>query len=106
MLQKLIIITAFILSSCSPQIQVSEVEIERLIQKSDDYEQHKKAFVIASSELVKGERCTTTELSEQAGWMKSTLNYKFEPVYFIYCGGTNRSNRIYLNVATLKTFTD
>lgn len=45
-----------------------------------------------------------------AGWVKSTLNYKHQPVYFVYCGmkkgkSPTRKNRIYLNVKTGKVFT-
>ena len=106
-MNKSIIFLAFLLFfACSSGVEVSESEIETAIQKSDDFGLHNKAFIRATLDLVKSGQCTISELAELGGWMKSVINHKVEPVYFIYCGGMNRSNRIYFNVETEQTFTD
>ena len=106
-MNKSITFNAFLLlSACSQAIDVSENEVETAIQKSDDFVLHNNAFIKATVSLVRSGQCTTGELAELGGWMKSVINHKTEPVYFTYCGGMNRSNRIYLNVETQQTFTD
>ena len=106
MIKSITLTSLLVLSACSQKINVSEIEIESAIQMSDDYSLHSKNFISATTNLVKSGQCTISELAEQGGWMKSVINYKSEPVYFTYCGGMHRSNRIYLNMDTQQTFTD
>ena len=99
-------IACLLLSACSQNINVSEIEVENAIQKSDDFSIHNKAFISATKDLVESGQCTISELVEQGGWVKSVINHKSEPVYFTYCGGLHRTNRIYLNMETQQTFKD
>ena len=101
-----IVLTFFILVACSTEIEVSPAQVQDAIKKSDGFNSYSDVFVTETTKLVKNGKCTLNELAEQGGWMKSTLNYSAEPVYFTYCGGMHRSNRVYLNVITQKVFTD
>lgn len=78
-------------------------DAERLVAHSDDFAQHRTAFVQAANELVASGRCTAADFEEQGGWMKST-NHRDEPIYFMYCGGMTVANRIYLNAETGRIF--
>lgn len=73
--------------------------IAKSVSASNDYRIHKEAFNIAAETLINSGKCTFDELKSQGGFYKST-NYKSEPIYFTYCGGYNKSNKIYLNAST------
>ena len=77
---------------------------EALIAKSDDYRIHKRAFRKSLNELVSTGRCTKDDFRENGGWVKATGRNRDEPIYFIYCGGLTRANRLYLNAQTGKIF--
>lgn len=81
----------------------SASQAERLVAQSDDFTQHREAFVRAANELIESGRCTPGDFEEQGGWMKSS-NHRNEPIYFTYCGGMTIANRIYLNAATGRIF--
>lgn len=83
--------------------KVELTPLERAINKSDDYDKYKYAFVKASDSLVKEKKCTIHGLKDEGGWMKS-FSHKPKPVYFTYCVGSHRRNRIYLNVSTGEIF--
>lgn len=76
---------------------------ERLVAQSDDFTQHRAAFVRAANELIDSGRCTPGDFEEQGGWMKSS-NHRDQPIYFTYCGGMTVANRIYLDAATGRVF--
>lgn len=88
------------LSGCSDKPIPDDLAIASAVSQSDDYSKHEKAFIDASKELLKNEKCSLNEFEEMGGWMKSTTTYKEEPVYFTYCGGMTISNRIYVNAST------
>ncbi|QFT75999.1 hypothetical protein [Erythrobacter sp. THAF29] len=77
----------------------SAAESERVVAQSDDYAQHRDAFVAAANQLIADGRCTSEEIEEMGGWVKST-NERSRPIYFTYCGGMTTANRLYLNVET------
>jgi hypothetical protein len=79
---------------------------ERLVAQSQDFTEHRAAFVKAAKELIDDGRCTPRDFEKTGGWRKSAINYRKEPVYFIYCGGMTISNRIYLNAETGRIFQD
>lgn len=81
----------------------SAAQAERLVAQSDDFTQHRAAFVRAANELIESGRCTPADFEEQGGWMKSS-NHRDEPVYFTYCGGMTIANRIYMNAETGRIF--
>lgn len=74
-------------------------ESERVVAQSDDFTQHREAFVKAVNQLIEDGRCTGAEIEEMGGWVKST-NERDRPIYFTYCGGMTTTNRLYLNVET------
>lgn len=71
---------------------------EKLVAQSDDFAQHRAAFVKAANKLIAEGRCSASDFEEMGGWMKSTKD-RDRPVYFMYCGGMSSSNRIYLNAS-------
>jgi len=77
--------------------------VARAIKSSDDFSKYQSVFVSASDQLIKSGKCSLGDFKEMGGWWRST-NHKPKPVYFTYCGGMTRSNRIYLDAATGKTF--
>ena len=70
---------------------------------SDDFSKHLKAFVEASSKLIASRKCTLEDFKKTGGWFRS-VNYKPRAVYFTYCGGMHRKNRIYIDATTGKVF--
>jgi len=80
-----------------------EPEVTKLIADSDDFSKYRKAFITASQSLIDSKRCTLQDFKQVGGWMKST-NQASAPVYFTYCGGETRANRLYLNVKTGQVF--
>lgn len=79
--------------------------IAQAIKGSDDFQKHKDQFINASQDLIKNGRCTIDDFSRQGGWWKSS-NHLNQPIYFTYCGGTDRTNRLYLNIKTGKVFSE
>lgn len=73
------------------------------LKESDNFGQYKKVFIEASRKLVAERTCSLTGFKSAGGWMKST-QYPSNTVYFVYCGGTAKNNRLYLDVNTLNTF--
>ena len=49
-------------------------DAEKLIAQSDDFAQHRKAFVTATNKLISDGRCTAAEIAEMGGWAKSSNN--------------------------------
>jgi len=72
---------------------------ERIVAQSDDFAQHREAFVKAANQLISDGRCTAVEIEEMGGWAKSS-NERNRPIYFTYCGGMTIANRLYLDVET------
>jgi hypothetical protein len=77
--------------------------VAKAIKSSDDFSKYQSVFVSASEKFIKSGKCRLADFKEMGGWWRST-NHKPKPVYFTYCGGMTKSNRIYLNAATGKTF--
>jgi hypothetical protein len=70
-----------------------------IIRDSDDYRLYKDAFAKAASQLIASGQCTRADFEEAGGWTQS-VNHRERPIYFVYCGGLRRENRIYLNAST------
>jgi uncharacterized protein YgiM (DUF1202 family) len=77
--------------------------VAKAIKSSDDFSKYQNVFVSASEQLIKAGKCSLKDFKEMGGWWRST-NHKPKPVYFTYCEGMTKSNRIYLDAATGKTF--
>lgn len=74
-----------------------------LVAESDDYHQFGDVFAKAAAELITSGQCSRADFEQGGGWLKSTTR-RDDPVYFTYCGGMRRSNRLYLNAATGRVF--
>jgi hypothetical protein len=75
------------------------VGFKALIGQSDDYRIYNEQFAKAAQTLLETRQCEEADL--KAGFTKS-INHLDNPIYFIYCGGSHLSNRIYFNAATGK----
>ena len=74
-----------------------------LIKESDDFLIYQDAFVQATQGLIQSRQCKIEDFELLDGWVRS-VTFKPQPVYFIYCGGTDQQHKIYLNVETGETF--
>ncbi|WP_045423657.1 SH3 domain-containing protein [Vibrio jasicida] len=87
------------LSDSQPVIKEQErLEIlDSYLQKSDDLKVHLDIFRNKTQQLLDDETCAPSDFEELGGWVRS-VTYKKRNVYFIYCGGLEQENKIYLNV--------
>ncbi|GLR05733.1 hypothetical protein GCM10007906_33210 [Vibrio hyugaensis] len=87
------------LSDSQPVIKEQErLEIlDSYLQKSDDLKVHIDMFRNKTQQLLDDETCTPSDFEELGGWVRS-VTYKKRNVYFIYCGGLEQENKIYLDV--------
>ena len=76
--------------------------VEALVSGSDDFQRYRAVFARSAQSLMSSEQCSEADL--RRGWRKSTLNYRNQPIYFLYCGGLTVSNRLYLNTETGEIF--
>lgn len=90
-------------STRQPRIAISDTQILTAVSRSDDFARHKDAFTVAARTLVESRRCTTGELKEMGGFVKSQT-HKDKPIYFTYCGGMTVRNRIMLDASTGRIF--
>jgi len=77
--------------------------IAKAIKSSDDFSKYQSVFISTSEKLIQLGTCSLDDFKEMGGWWRST-NHKLNPIYFIYCGGMTKNNRIYINATTGKTF--
>lgn len=87
------------LSDAEPIIKEQErLEIlDGYLQKSDDLKTHLDMFRNKTQQLLDDETCDPSDFEELGGWVRS-VTYKKRNVYFIYCGGLEQENKIYLDV--------
>ncbi|HHB1596518.1 TPA: SH3 domain-containing protein [Vibrio campbellii] len=87
------------LSDAEPVIKEHErLEIlDGYLQKSDDLKTHLDMFRNKTQQLLDDETCDPSDFEELGGWVRS-VTYKKRNVYFIYCGGLEQENKIYLDV--------
>lgn len=87
------------LSDAEPVIKEQErLEIlDGYLQKSDDLKTHLDMFRNKTQQLLGDETCDPSDFEELGGWVRS-VTYKKRNVYFIYCGGLEQENKIYLDV--------
>ncbi|WP_413283382.1 hypothetical protein [Vibrio sp. MA40-2] len=93
------------LSSKKPVITAQEVNkaMQKMLNKSDDFIEYEDSFINATKHLLDDERCNYEDFELMNGWLLSRT-YTDEPVYFVYCGGTEQKNKVYLNVMTQQIF--
>ncbi|MCZ2801103.1 SH3 domain-containing protein [Vibrio alginolyticus] len=87
------------LSDAEPVIKEQErLEIlDEYLQKSDDLKVHLDIFRKKTQQLLDDETCDPSDFEELGGWVRS-VTFKKRNVYFIYCGGLEQENKIYLDV--------
>lgn len=73
------------------------------IGQSDDFKLHESMFLKQTDKLLKSGQCRPHDFQELRGWVRS-IRYRDREVYFVYCGGIDQNNKIYLDVKTGKTF--
>ena len=86
--------------SDSPPIIKEQERLEILdgyLQKSDDLNTHLDIFRKKTQQLLDDETCDPSDFEELGGWVRS-VTYDQRNVYFIYCGGLEQENKIYLDV--------
>jgi hypothetical protein len=74
-----------------------------LVSGSDDYGKYKDAFARAAGDLIESGQCSRADFQESGGWLKS-MQHRNRPIYFTYCGGMTRRNRLYLDAPTGRIF--
>ncbi|NAX41465.1 hypothetical protein CAG53_12415, partial [Vibrio sp. V26_P1S5P106] len=67
------------------------------IADSDDLDLFEEIFIEKTEQLLTDGSCSPVDFKELGGWIRS-VRYQDRDVYFVYCGGLNQSNKIYLNV--------
>lgn len=80
-------------SSKKPKI---DSRLLKYIKKSDNYEQYSKVFLEVSQKLISNKVCKVSDFRKTNGWMKL---YEDE-MYFAYCGGFKKKDKIYINLVT------
>lgn len=87
------------LSDAEPVIKEQErIEIlDGYLQKSDDLSVHREVFRNNTQKLLDDKICDPDDFEELGGWVRS-VTYKKRNVYFLYCGGLEQENKIYLDV--------
>lgn|GEM_PF-1043596 len=93
------------LSTTQPAVEKVKVtsKVGDVIKSSDDFAKYQSVFVSASENLLKSGSCSMSDFIEMGGWWRSSI-HKPKPIYFTYCGGMTKNNRIYLNALTGDTF--
>jgi len=77
--------------------------LQSYISGSDDYALFENVFLNTTDKLLKEQTCSPDDFEELGGWVKST-KYKERDVYFIYCGGLQLTDKIYLDVRSGEIF--
>lgn len=93
------------LSDAEPVIKEQErLEIlDGYLQKSDDLKDNLEIFRNKTQLLLDDNTCEPEDFTELGGWVRS-VTYKQRNVYFIYCGGLEQENKIYLDVNSGEIF--
>lgn len=82
----------------APKVKKPSVDTRllRAISKSDDFLIYSEIFLSVSQQLVKHRICKVSDFRKTRGWME----LKKDEIYFSYCGGFNKKNKIYMNLKT------
>ncbi len=70
----------------------------RYISKSDNYIKHSKVFINVSQRLIASHVCRISDFRKTSGWIELSK----DEIYFTYCGGFNKKDKIYINLLTNK----
>ncbi len=93
------------LSDAEPVIKEQErLEIlDGYLEKSDDLTEHLDRFRNKTQRLLDDNTCEPNDFQELGGWVRS-VTYNSRNVYFVYCGGLEQENKIYLDVDSGEIF--
>lgn len=95
-------VSAKYLSSNKPKDSFSNnTPLEKAIKGSDNYSLYRENFIKLSQNLIDQGRCSIADYKEMGGWLRSS-NHKPKPIYFTYCGGFSKANKVYINAETGK----
>ena len=97
------VLADFLSEDRPPNPAADATGLEVLVAGSDDFQKYRGAFAQAAQSLISSGQCREADFREWDGWMKS-VNDRSQPIYFIYCGGSKVSNRLYLNTETGEVF--
>lgn len=77
-------------------------KLTKAISGSDNYKKFSKTFQSVSQKLIENGTCKVSDFSKTRGW----IDISRDDLYFAYCGGFSKKNKIYLNVKSgvLQTF--
>lgn len=90
-------VSAPYLSSSKPTDNYSSnTPLEKAIKGSDNYSLYRENFINLSQQLIDKGRCSIADYKEMGGWSRSS-NHKPKPIYFTYCGGFSKNNKVYIN---------
>ena len=82
---------------------MNNTPLEKSIKSSDNYAEHRDNFINISIELINSGTCSLADYKEQGGWVRSS-SHKPKPIYFTYCGGISKNNKVYINAKTGKIY--
>ena len=68
----------------------------KVLTYSDNYQIHENIFHDASQQLINNKTCTINDFKIMRGWVESPSNN----IYFTYCGGFKKYDKVYLDVET------
>lgn len=88
----------------SNMAQVRSGRLEIKIKHSDDFMDHRNVFMSVSQQLIDSGQCSDDDFAQTKGWLASTV-FAERSVYYTYCGGLERDDKIYLDTETKETFT-
>ncbi|MGY0615369.1 SH3 domain-containing protein [Vibrio sp. FJH11] len=93
------------LSDAEPVMKEQErLEIlDGYLQKSDGLKDHLEIFRDKTQQLLDDNTCDPDDFEELGGWIRS-VTYQKREVYFIYCGGLEQENKIYLDTGSGEIF--
>lgn len=95
-------LAALSITACGTEVEPpSDALITKAVEQSDDFKKYRYTFVHAARELIREGECKLDDFIELGGWTSSPKSYD---LFFVYCGGSNTNNRIYLNVSEGTTF--
>jgi hypothetical protein len=85
------------LSSRKPEDDFSsDTPLEKAIEGSNNYSLYRDNFIRLSEKLIDQGRCSVADYKEMGGWLRSS-NHKPKPIYFTYCGGFSKGNKVYID---------
>lgn len=73
-----------------------DTRLVKYIAKSDNYKKHSKVFINVSQRLISQRVCRISDFRKTSGWMELSE----DEMYFTYCGGFNKKDKIYINLVT------